>query len=219
MGCVPPSGDRQQGFLQSVRRITEKHGTVLIFDEVMTGFRLARGGAQELYGIRPDMTTLGKIIGGGLPVGAFGGNREIMDVVAPIGPVYQAGTLSGNPLAVTAGLTTLRLLKSLNPYAQLERATSELVKGMTNAAGDASVKTVSNRIGSMFTTYFTDSPVYDWTSANRSNRNLFAMFFHAMLEEGKFEAAFISVMHTDDIIDRTIASAHKAFKKIAPYSE
>ncbi|HMY76620.1 MAG TPA: glutamate-1-semialdehyde 2,1-aminomutase, partial [Blastocatellia bacterium] len=139
MGCVPPG----EGYLQAVRTVTEKHGAVLIFDEVMTGFRVAFGGAQQLYGIKPDMTCLGKIIGGGLPVGAFGGRREIMDVVAPVGPVYQAGTLSGNPLAVTAGLTTLRLLKSLNPYPQLDAATARLVEGLSAAAAEAGIQTVS----------------------------------------------------------------------------
>lgn len=217
MGCVPPAGEGEENFLHAVRRITKAHGAVLIFDEVMTGFRVARGGAQELYGIRPDMTTLGKIIGGGLPVGAFGGKREIMDVVAPVGPVYQAGTLSGNPLAVTAGLTTLRLLKSLNPYPQLERATSRLVDGMSEAALAAGIPTVSNRVGSMFTSFFTDSPVRDWETAGRSNRARFAKFFHAMLDEGvylapsQFEAGFVSMMHTEEVIEQTITAAKKAF--------
>ncbi len=213
MGCVPP----REGYLQALRRVTERHGTILIFDEVMTGFRVARGGAQQLYGIEPDMTTLGKIIGGGLPVGAFGGRREIMDVVAPVGPVYQAGTLSGNPLAVTAGLTTLRLLKDPAIYERLERATARLVAGMTEASREAGVATVSNRVGSMFTAFFTSAPVSDWTTANASNREAFARFFHAMLDEGvylapsQFEAAFVSVMHDEAIIERTIAASQKAF--------
>jgi glutamate-1-semialdehyde 2,1-aminomutase len=217
MGCVPP----REGFLQKVRQITATHGAVLIFDEVMTGFRIARGGAQELYGIRPDLTCLGKIIGGGLPVGAFGGRKEIMDLVAPVGPVYQAGTLSGNPLAVTAGLTTLRLLKQLNPYAQLERTTARLVEGMTEAAREAGVTTVSNRVGSMFTTFFTSEPVVDWATANRSDRGAFARFFHAMLEEGvylapsQFEAAFVSTAHSDEIIEKSIAAARRAFAKVS----
>jgi glutamate-1-semialdehyde 2,1-aminomutase len=216
MGCVPP----RAGYLQAVREITTRHGAVLIFDEVMTGFRVARGGAQQLYGVTPDLTTLGKIIGGGLPVGAFGGKREIMDVVAPVGPVYQAGTLSGNPLAVTAGLTTLRLLKALDPYPQLERATARLVEGLGEAARQAGVETVSNRVGSMFTSFFSSQPVHDWTTANASNREAFAAFFHAMLDEGvylapsQFEAAFVSVMHTDDIIERTIEAARKAFARV-----
>jgi glutamate-1-semialdehyde 2,1-aminomutase len=212
MGCVPP----REGYLQAVRAITERHGAVLIFDEVMTGFRVSYGGAQQLYGITPDMTCLGKIIGGGLPVGAFGGRREIMDVVAPVGPVYQAGTLSGNPLAVTAGLTTLRLLKSLNPYPQLERATAKLVEGLAEAASKAGVKTVSNRVGSMFTSFFTAEPVHDWTTASRSDRDAFGRFFHAMLDEGvylapsQFEAGFVSIEHTDEIIERTIHAAQQA---------
>lgn len=212
MGCVPP----REGYLQAVRAITERHGAVLIFDEVMTGFRVAFGGAQQLYGIKPDMTCLGKIIGGGLPVGAFGGRREIMDVVAPVGPVYQAGTLSGNPLAVTAGLTTLRLLKSLNPYPQLESATAKLVEGLAEAASKAGVKTVSNRVGSMFTSFFTAEPVHDWTTASRSDRDAFGRFFHAMLDEGvylapsQFEAGFVSIEHTDEIIERTIQAAQQA---------
>jgi glutamate-1-semialdehyde 2,1-aminomutase len=213
MGCVPPRAN----YLEDVRRITAKHGAVLIFDEVMTGFRVARGGAQELYGIRPDLTCLGKIIGGGLPVGAFGGRREIMDQVAPVGPVYQAGTLSGNPLAVTAGLTTLRLLKSLTPYPQLERATARLVEGMNEAASEAGIAAVSNRVGSMFTTFFTPEPVTDWTSAARSDREAFGRFFHAMLDAGvylapsQFEAGFVSIAHTDEILERTIAASRRAF--------
>ena len=216
MGCVPP----RAGFLQSVRAVTERHGAVLIFDEVMTGFRVARGGAQELYGIKPDVTTLGKILGGGLPVGAFGGRREIMDIVAPVGPVYQAGTLSGNPLAVTAGLTTLKLLKTLDPYTQLERATARLVKGLAEAARSAGITTITNRVGSMFTGFFTAEPVYDWTSANRSDREAFARFFHAMLDEGvylapsQFESGFVSAAHDDAIIDRTIEAAGRAFKQV-----
>jgi glutamate-1-semialdehyde 2,1-aminomutase len=216
MGCVPP----REGYLQELRRVTEEHGSLLIFDEVMTGFRIAPGGAQELYGIKPDLTCLGKIIGGGLPVGAFGGRREIMDMVAPVGPVYQAGTLSGNPLAVTAGLTTIRLLKTLNPYPQLERATARLVEGMTEAAREAGVATVSNRVGSMFTTFFTSDPVSDWATASRSDREAFARFFHAMLDEGiylapsQFEAGFVSAAHHDEIIERTITAARKSFPRV-----
>jgi glutamate-1-semialdehyde 2,1-aminomutase len=216
MGCVPP----EEGYLQAVRRITERQGAVLIFDEVMTGFRVARGGAQQLYGVKADMTTLGKIIGGGLPVGAFGGRREIMEVVAPVGPVYQAGTLSGNPLAVTAGLTTLRLLKDPAIYERLENASAKLVAGMTDAAREAGVSTISNRVSSMFTTFLTSEPVRDWATANRSDRETFARFFHAMLDEGvylapsQFEAAFVSAAHTDEIIERTIEAARKAFTRV-----
>lgn len=216
MGCVPPA----ENYLQSVRRITEKHGSVLIFDEVMTGFRVSFGGAQQLYGIKPDMTTLGKIIGGGLPVGAFGGKREIMDFVAPVGPVYQAGTLSGNPLAVTAGLTTLRLLKSLNPYPQLEQATAKLVDGLAKTAAKAGVPTTSNRVGSMFTSFFASEPVFDWTTANRSNRETFSKFFHGMLTEGvyfapsQFEAGFVSIAHNAEILERTIDAAQKVISQL-----
>lgn len=216
MGCVPP----QEGYLQFVRDLTTQHGTVLIFDEVMTGFRLAPGGAQERYGIRADLTTLGKILGGGLPVGAFGGRREIMDVVAPVGPVYQAGTLSGNPLAVTAGLTQLRLLRQGNVYEQLEKVTARVVAGLTEAAAAVGIAVTANRVGSMFTIFFTDTPVMDWASAGRSNREAFARFFHAMLDEGvylppsQFEAAFVSTAHTEEIIELTITAARKAFALI-----
>ncbi len=216
MGCVPP----REGYLQAVRAITAKHGAVLIFDEVMTGFRVARGGAQELYSIDADMTTLGKIIGGGLPVGAFGGKGAIMDCVAPVGPVYQAGTLSGNPLAVTAGLTQLRLLKNPEVYVQLERATKRLVEGFGEAATEADIATVSNRVGSMCTMFFTNEEVVDWTTAAKSDRAAFGRFFHAMLDEGvylapsQFEAAFVSFAHSDEIIERTIAAARKAFAKV-----
>ena len=216
MGCVAP----QEGYLQAVRRITEQHGAVLIFDEVMTGFRLAPGGAQELYGIKADLTTLGKILGGGLPVGGFGGRREIMDVVAPVGPVYQAGTLSGNPLAVTAGLTLLRLLRQGKVYEQLERVTAKIVAGLTEAARHAGVKVTANRVGSMFTIFFTDELVTDWTSASRSDREAFGRFFHAMLDEGvylppsQFEAAFVSTAHSDELVEQTIAAARKAFAQL-----
>src|SRR5262249_3169399 len=158
------------------RRVTERYGAVLIFDEVMTGFRIARGGAQQRYSVKADMTTLGKIIGGGLPVGAFGGRREIMEVVAPIGPVYQAGTLSGNPLAVTAGLTTLRLQKEPALYERLEKAAARLVAGMPEAAREAGVSTVSNRVGSMFTSFFNSEPVSDWATASQSDREAYARF-------------------------------------------
>jgi glutamate-1-semialdehyde 2,1-aminomutase len=216
MGCVPP----REGYLQSVRRITEKHSAVLIFDEVMTGFRVARGGAQQLYGVKPDLTCLGKIIGGGLPAGAFGGRREIMSQVAPLGPVYQAGTLSGNPLAVTAGLTVLRLLKDPKTYERLENSTARLIEEMTRAAREAGVSTVSNRVGSMFTTFFTTEAVVDWAAADRSDRQAYARFFHAMLDEGvylapsQFEAAFVSTAHGDEIIDLTIAASRNAFARV-----
>jgi glutamate-1-semialdehyde 2,1-aminomutase len=217
MGCVVP----QEGYLQAVREITSRHQALLIFDEVMTGFRLARGGAQELYGVTPDITTLGKIIGGGLPVGAYGASRDIMRRIAPAGPVYQAGTLSGNPLAMTAGLTTLKRLRDKSVYQQLERAGARLVAGLSQAAQEAGFTTVTNRVGSMWTTFFTNEPVKDWTTANKSDRDLYGKFFHAMLVEGvylapsQFEAGFIGLAHTDELLERTIAAARAAFASIA----
>ncbi|MCP9494912.1 MAG: glutamate-1-semialdehyde 2,1-aminomutase [Pyrinomonadaceae bacterium MAG19_C2-C3] len=216
MGCVAP----HDGYLQALRDITTRHDALLIFDEVMTGFRLARGGAQELYNVTPDITTLGKIIGGGLPVGAFGASKDIMRHIAPAGTIYQAGTLSGNPLAVTAGLVTLRRLKDEAVYQQLEHRSAKLCEGMAQAARDANLETVTNRVGSMFTTFFTNEAVTDWTSANRSNRELYARFFHAMLDEGiylapsQFEAGFMSLAHTDELIDKTIEAARTAFRLV-----
>jgi glutamate-1-semialdehyde 2,1-aminomutase len=216
MGVVAP----EPGFLNFVRELTARNGALLIFDEVMTGFRLARGGAQELYGIAPDITCLGKIIGGGLPVGAYGGSRELMQNIAPVGPIYQAGTLSGNPLAMTAGLLTLRRLREKSVYEKLESSSAKLCEGLSRAALEAGIQTITNRVGSMWTTFFTDERVTDWTSANRSDRQLYGRFFHAMLDEGvylapsQFEAAFVSVAHTDLIIDETIEAARKAFRPI-----
>jgi glutamate-1-semialdehyde 2,1-aminomutase len=216
MGCVPP----RDGYLEVVRALTAKHGALLIFDEVMTGFRLARGGAQERYGIKPDITTLGKIIGGGLPVGAYGGSREIMNHIAPAGPVYQAGTLSGNPLSMTAGLVTLRRLRDKTVYERLENSTRRLCEGLAEAAQDADVITDTNRVGSMWTSFFTNEPVVDWSSANKCNREMYGRFFHAMLEAGvylapsQFEAAFVSLAHTDEIIEETINAARQAFTRI-----
>jgi glutamate-1-semialdehyde 2,1-aminomutase len=214
MGCVPP----QPGYLEAVRKLTKTNGTLLIFDEVMTGFRVARGGAQELYGITPDITTLGKIIGGGLPVGAYGGSRELMNNIAPAGPIYQAGTLSGNPLSMTAGLVTLRRLRDKSVYEQLENASRKLCEGLSAAASEAGIETVINRVGSMWTSFFTDEQVIDWTTANRSNRERYGKFFHAMLDEGvylapsQFEAAFVSLAHTDAIVEQTIHAAKKAIR-------
>ena len=203
MGCVPPV----PGFLEGLRRVTERHGALLIFDEVMTGFRVARGGAQELYGIRPDLTTIGKIIGGGLPVGGYGGRRDIMSKVAPAGPIYQAGTLSGNPLAVSAGLAMLRELKKQPQiYRDLDRCTAEL------CAAVAPGITV-NRVGSMFTFFFTPDPVTDYASAKRSDTEAFKRFFHHMLDNGvylapsQFEAAFVSAAHSDADIAETRKAA------------
>lgn len=216
MGCVPP----QEGYLQKVREVTTKHSALLIFDEVMTGFRLARGGAQSIYNVRPDITTLGKIIGGGLPVGAYGASREIMRHIAPAGNIYQAGTLSGNPLAMTAGLVTLKRLRETAVYEQLERAGRRLCDGLGKAAREAGIETITNRVGSMWTTFFTDEPVTDWTTAARSNRELYGKFFHAMLNEGiylapsQFEAGFIGLAHTDELLERTIEAARSAFNSI-----
>jgi len=216
MGCVPPL----PGYLEAVRKLTRDNSALLIFDEVMTGFRLARGGAQERYNVTPDITTLGKIIGGGLPVGAYGGSREIMNNIAPAGSIYQAGTLSGNPLSMTAGLVTLRRLRDKSVYDRLERATKKLCYGLAMAAQEAGVATVTNRVGSMWTSFFTAEPVVDWDSANKSDRQMYGKFFHAMLDEGvylapsQFEAAFVSLAHTDDVIEQTLASARRAFQAI-----
>jgi glutamate-1-semialdehyde 2,1-aminomutase len=210
MGCVPP----RDGYLEAVRKLTRDHGALLIFDEVMTGFRLARGGAQERYGIAPDITTLGKIIGGGLPVGAYGGSRDIMNNIAPAGPIYQAGTLSGNPLSMVAGLVTLRRLRDKSVYDRLEAASRKLCEGLADAA------MVMNRVGSMWTSFFTAEPVVDWDSANKSDRQRYGKFFHAMLEEGvylapsQFEAGFVSLAHTDEVIRQTIEAGRKALTRI-----
>ena len=212
MGCVPP----RDGYLEAVRKITRDHGALLIFDEVMTGFRIARGGAQERYGITPDITTLGKIIGGGLPVGAYGGSRDIMNHIAPAGPVYQAGTLSGNPLSMTAGLVTLRRLRDTTVYDRLEAASKKLCDGLA----EIGMQTVTNRVGSMWTSFFTSEPVVDWDSANKCDRQKYGSFFHAMLDEGvylapsQFEAAFVSLAHTDEIIERTLDAARKASHRL-----
>lgn len=216
MGCVPPAS----GFLEALRDLTTKHGALLIFDEVMTGFRVGRGGAQELYGVTPDITCLGKIIGGGLPVGAYGGSKELMRNIAPVGSIYQAGTLSGNPLAMTAGLLTLRRLRDETIYRELEQRSARLCEGLAKAAADAGVKTITNRVGSMWTSFFTNEPVTNWATASKSNRELYGKFFHAMLDEGvylapsQFEAGFVSIAHTDEIIDRTISAAQKAFQAL-----
>ena len=214
MGCVPPA----RGYLEALRTITKHDKAVLIFDEVMTGFRLAFGGAQELYKIQPDLTTLGKIIGGGLPVGAYGGPSEIMDLVAPLGPMYQAGTLSGNPLAMAAGYAQLRYLRDHNEiYAKLDKLSEELVTGVAAAAEEADLPVTHNRVGSMFTWFFTAEPVTSWDSAAKSDTKAFARFFRAMLENGiylppsQFEAAFLSAAHSGKDIQQTITAAKQAF--------
>ena len=208
-GCIPPA----PGFHQALRDLTARRGALLIFDEVMTGFRLARGGAQEIYGIRPDLTTLGKVIGGGLPIGAYGGRADIMSKVAPLGPVYQAGTLSGNPLAVAAGLAMLRRIKA-DPsiYQRLDRLTSLLVD---NPHSGVTV----NRAGSMFTTFYTRGPVTDYESAKRSDTARFAKFFHWMLDHGiylapsQFEAGFVSAVHSEEDIRKTARAARAFFER------
>ena len=215
MGCVPPA----RGYLEALRAVTERDKSLLIFDEVMTGFRLAFGGAQELYSMRPDLTTLGKIIGGGLPVGAYCGPSEIMDMVAPLGPVYQAGTLSGNPLAMAAGLATLRYLKEHKKevYPRLDKLGAELATGVAAAAKAAGVLICYNRVGSMFTWFFVPCPVTDWNSAAKSDTEAFGRFFRSMLDSGvylppsQFEAAFLSTAHTEEDIRKTIAAAKQAF--------
>jgi len=218
MGCVPPA----RGYLEALRAVTANDGALLIFDEVMTGFRLAFGGAQELYTIKPDLTTLGKIIGGGLPVGAYGGPAEIMDLVAPLGPMYQAGTLSGNPLAMAAGYAQLRYLKEHKEiYARLDKLSGDLVAGVAAAAKSAGVATTANRVGSMFTWFFTPGPVTDWDSASRSDTEAFARFFRNLLDAGvylppsQYEAAFLSAAHTEEDIQKTVAAAKQAFAMVA----
>jgi glutamate-1-semialdehyde 2,1-aminomutase len=209
MGCVPP----REGFLEALRVLTAKHGALLIFDEVMTGFRLALGGAQELYGIKPDLTTLGKIVGGGLPLAAYGGRADIMSKVAPLGPIYQAGTLSGNPLAVSAGIAVLRYLKA-HPevYEIIERRTAQLTAKVPQGI-------TVNRVGSMFTFFFTPDPVVDWESAKRSDTARFKQFFHWMLDRGiylapsQYEAGFVSTSHSEQDIARTVDAAGEFFNR------
>jgi glutamate-1-semialdehyde 2,1-aminomutase len=214
MGTVLPT----RGFLQRLRKLTREHGALLIFDEVITGFRLSYGGAQELLNIKPDLTCLGKIIGGGLPVGAYGGHHEIMKWVAPEGSVYQAGTLSGNPLAVAAGIAALKALKQAGSYRKLESMTAELVAGLQRAAEQAGVPVQINRIGSMFTVFFTSSPVTNFQTAKTSDTTRYGKFFHSMLQQGvyfppsQFETCFVSLAHTRSDIRSTVNAAREAFK-------
>jgi glutamate-1-semialdehyde 2,1-aminomutase len=217
MNCIPP----EPGFLETLREECTKHGTVLIFDEVMTGFRVARGGAQELYGIRPDLTTLGKIVGGGMPVGAFGGRRDIMEHIAPLGPVYQAGTLSGNPVAMAAGLATLDELDVPDFHARLAASTDRLVRGIAAAASSAGVPLATNHVCGMFGLFFTDAPrVTSYAGATACDVERFKRVFHGMLAEGvylapsAFEAGFVSAAHSDADIDATIAAAARVFARI-----
>jgi glutamate-1-semialdehyde 2,1-aminomutase len=215
MGCVPPA----EGYLEGLREITQTYGTVLIFDEVMTGFRLAHGGAQERYGVTPDMTCLGKIIGGGLPVGAFGGTREIMEQVAPSGAIYQAGTLSGNPLAMTAGLATLRATGEPGFYERLEELGERWRQGMGEVAGEGDLPFTINQVGSMVSIFFTQGPVTDFASAARSDTELFKDFFWHMLRSGiylapsQYEAGFISFVHSEQDLEKTFEAAQEWFTR------
>ena len=216
MNCIPP----QPGFLETLRELCDQSGTVLIFDEVMTGFRVAPGCAQSLYGVAPDITTLGKIIGGGMPVGALGGRREIMEHLAPVGPVYQAGTLSGNPIAMTAGLKTLEILSRPGFHEGLEAKTQRLVAGVLDAAAEAGVPMTANQVPGMFGLFFTDQPVSDYAQATRCDLAAFKRFFHGMLDAGiylapsAFEAGFISNAHSDADIDQTITTARDVLKNL-----
>ena len=215
IGCVLP----RPGFLEGLRRLTKKYGLVLIFDEVMTGFRVSYGGAQAYYGVKPDMTCLGKVIGGGLPVGAYGGKKEIMSMVAPEGPVYQAGTLSGNPLAMTAGIETLKILSRRDTYDTMEKKMQNLEEGLKDAAKRAGVETRFYRAGTMFCTYFTGKEVTDYTSAKSSDTEKFSKFFRGLLRRGvniapsQYEAGFISLAHTEKDIQKTIEAAFEAMRE------
>ncbi|HVC08305.1 MAG TPA: aminotransferase class III-fold pyridoxal phosphate-dependent enzyme, partial [Elusimicrobiota bacterium] len=214
MGVVLPAA----GFLETLRTETRRHKALLIFDEVITGFRLGFGGAQKIYGIKPDLTCLGKIVGGGFPLAAFGGRRDIMELLAPLGPVYQAGTLSGNPVAVAAGRKCLELLRKTNPYPALETATREIVSGALESARKAGVALCANAAGSMFTLFFADGPVRDFAEAKRSDTRSFARFFNRLLERGvyfppaQFEAAFLSTAHDAPAREKTLKAFSEAFK-------
>ncbi len=216
MGVIPP----QSGFMAGLREITAGNRSLLIFDEVITGFRVAWGGAQALYGVTPDLTCLGKIVGGGLPVGAYGGRRDIMELVAPLGPVYQAGTLSGNPLAMAAGIATLDAIGGPAAYAQLEERAGELARGLEHAARAARVPATISRVGSMMTAFFTDQLVVDYASAKTADSDKYGRFFHGMLEQGiylapsQFEAAFVSLAHTLDDIRQTVNRASAVFERM-----
>jgi len=216
MNCIPPV----EGFLEGVRELCTQHDIVLIFDEVMTGFRVALGGAQSYYGITPDLTTLGKVIGGGMPVGAFGGKREIMEKIAPLGPVYQAGTLSGNPIAMTAGLKTLELISVPGFYDELSKKVEYLTDGILEAAKSAGIAMTCNRVGGMFGLFFSDQKVTSFEQATQCNVEQFKQVFHGMLDEGvymapsAYEAGFVSTMHTTDELDKTIAAAKKVLANI-----
>jgi glutamate-1-semialdehyde 2,1-aminomutase len=216
MGCVPP----EPGFLKAVQAECQQSGALLIFDEVMTGFRVAYGGAQELYGIRPDLTTLGKILGGGMPVGAYGGRKDVMETISPVGPVYQAGTLSGNPVAMACGLATLKTLKETNPYPALEEKTKKLVEGLSKASENAGIAHQIARVGSMFTLFFNENRVTNYTISSKNDTERFARYFQGMLDRScylpcsQFEANFVSVAHSDEDIEKTIQAAEEVMKEI-----
>jgi glutamate-1-semialdehyde 2,1-aminomutase len=217
MNCVPPV----PGFLETLREVCDRYHSVLIFDEVMTGFRVALSGAQGLYGIKPDLTTLGKILGGGMPVGAFGGDRKIMEYLAPLGPVYQAGTLSGNPVAMAAGLKTLELISSPGFYEELRAKTEKLMAGLTTAAKNAGIDFTTNSVGGMFGLFFSKAEkITRFSQVMECDQALFKRFFHAMLEEGvylapsAFEAGFVSAAHTDEILNQTVAIAEQVFAQL-----
>lgn len=216
MGCVPPV----PGFLQGLKELSDRHGALLIFDEVMTGFRVAYGGAQSIYKVKPDLTCLGKVIGGGLPVGAYGGRADIMEKISPVGPVYQAGTLSGNPLAMTAGIETLKLLKTPGRYKELEKKSAKLTKGLKEAFKRAGVKASFNRVGSMFTVFFTEREVTDYAGAKTSDLAAFSKYFRGMLDSGvnlapsQFEAGFMSLAHTDADIEKTVKAAARVLNTL-----
>ncbi|MBK5967673.1 MULTISPECIES: glutamate-1-semialdehyde 2,1-aminomutase [Thiorhodovibrio] len=218
MNCIPPA----PGFLEGLREVCDQHGSVLIFDEVMTGFRVGLGGAQGRYGIKPDLTALGKVIGGGMPVGAFGGRREIMEKISPLGPVYQAGTLSGNPIAMAAGLKTLELISKPGFFDQVEASTTRLVKGLSELASATGVGFSTNQVGAMFGLFFTaDGPVTNYAKATACDQDAFRAFFQTMLEQGvylapsAFEAGFVSSAHSEADIDATLAAAREAFNALA----
>ncbi|UFJ39071.1 glutamate-1-semialdehyde 2,1-aminomutase [Brevibacillus humidisoli] len=216
MGVVPP----QTGFLEGLREITREYGSLLIFDEVMTGFRVALGGAQQLYGVTPDLTTMGKVIGGGLPVGAYGGRREIMEQIAPAGPIYQAGTLSGNPLAMAAGIATLRELAKPGVYEQLDARSARLAEGLAANARKLGIPHTVNRVGSMVCLFFTDTPVMDYETAKTADLQRFSAYFHNLLDEGvmippsQFEGMFVSLMHSDEDIEHTIEASYRAMERL-----
>jgi glutamate-1-semialdehyde 2,1-aminomutase len=217
MGCVPA----QPGYLQLARKLCDQHGSVLIFDEVMTGFRVALGGAQSLYGVQPDLTTLGKIVGGGMPLGAYGGRADLMDQILPVGKVFQAGTLSGNPVATAAGIKTLQLLRQENPYGYLESQGQRLAEGLAAAAKRAGIAHQLQRVGSMMTLFFNANPVQSWDDAAKSDRELFGRYFWGLIDEGvympcsQYEALFFSSTHTPELIDQTIAAADKVLLELA----